>query len=173
MSFCSLFVFFCFYSLTAVGFTDPDHFEQDRSSVKALVFLSATCPCSQSHVEHLNQLSSEYSEFHIYGVITDEPEAKEKIKQYYTSERFKFPIIEDPNQILVQKYNALKTPHVVLVQKDQSGKFQKIYEGGVSDQRKLSEAKARFLEENLNALKNGEPLPYKQGRSLGCYIRRL
>lgn len=176
LSLFSIVILMCFYSSVSLGYSKPSHFEKESSQLKAIVFLSASCPCSQSHVNHLNRLNSMYSDFKLYGVITDERTAtnNERVEQYYTQERFQFPIIDDPDQTLVKAYNALKTPHVVLLrQEEEGGGFKKLYEGGVTDQRQFSSSQQKFLAENLEALKKGESVPHKQGRSLGCYIRRF
>ncbi len=162
-------------TLKTLGFSNSTEFEKNQSELKALVFLSATCPCSQSHVDHLNQLVKLYPQFKLFGVITDDSssEQKEVIQNYYSKERFEFPIIKDPEMKLVKTYNALKTPHIVLLKKDKNSSYIKLYEGGVTDQRQFSMSKNKFLAENLTALNNKTPLPHKQGRSLGCYIRRF
>ncbi len=167
-------VIYCF-SWAAYGFTNPSVFEKENSELKALVFLSASCPCSRSHIDHLNKLNASNSNLKVFGVITDDqsPSNLKKLEQYYTKENFKFPILKDPTQSLVKKYDALKTPHVVLLKKQKNGKFQKIYEGGVTDQRQFSRSKNKFLAENLAALKQSKPIPHEKGRSLGCYIRRF
>ncbi len=159
----------------AQAFASPHAFENESSDLKALVFLSSYCPCSKSHVGHLNELSQAFPGVKIFGVITDDMSggSKKMVEGYYSQKRFRFPIIADPKQKLVKEYKALKTPHVVLAKKAPNGKFTKIYEGGLTDKREYSKAGRKFLEENLMALKDNKELPHSQGRSLGCYIRRL
>ncbi len=166
----------CVYSLLSEAYHIPKDFEEDKAELKALVFLSVFCPCSQSHVEHLNELEKRYRNLKIYGVITDEfsSENLPKIKDYYTEKKFKFPIIKDTKQRLVARYKALKTPHVILLKKKkEQNQYDAIYAGGVTDQRDFSRSDKKYLQENLIAYNSQKPLPYKNGRSLGCYIRRF
>ncbi len=159
----------------ALAYDSVDSFMQKNDPVKALVFLSKDCPCSRSHVDHLNQVSREFPSIPIYGVITDTvgPLNQQSLTDYFNIKNFYFPLIKDSEQKLVQQFKALKTPHVVLLKRQPNNNYTIIYEGGATDQRDASLAKTFFLKENLKALQNKEPLPFAQGKSLGCYIRRL
>jgi hypothetical protein len=156
------------------GFATPQKFESDTSPLKALVFVSSSCPCSRSHIEHLNQLNKDNPDLQLFAVITDpNATATEVLSEYYSPKNFQFSIIQDSQQSLVKKYRALKTPHVVLLERQKDQSYKMIYEGGVSNHRTFAKADKKFLAENLQALSKNQPLPYQQGRSLGCYIRRL
>jgi hypothetical protein len=150
-------------------------FDADTSPIKALVFLSDACPCSRSHVEHLNQLKADG--LNIYGVISEPPyagmptERRQIQEEYFKSAGFQFPFVNDPTQSLVKKYHALKTPHVTLFQK-QGDHYEIIYEGGVTNQKDFAKSTVHYLEENWHALKAGHAPKYNHGFSLGCYIRR-
>ncbi|MCJ8275333.1 MAG: redoxin domain-containing protein [Bdellovibrionales bacterium] len=164
-----------FLFLTSVShahFIKPDVFETETSQLKALVFLSHKCPCSRSHVDHMKSLLTQYTDLKIYGVISEPLEENDsKGRNYFSPDRFPFPIIEDPQQSLVKKYRALKTPHVSLFQK-RSNKFELIYEGGLTDQKVFNQSGTFYLAENLEALSKGLKPIHRQGFSLGCYIKR-
>ena len=166
------FLFLFITSAQAASYEDASDFFKKTDDYKALVFLSKDCPCSKSHVSHLNELQQEFKAIPLYGVIADLADEKE-IASYFNSKNISFPLISDPQQKLVKQFKALKTPHVVLLKKQPNNQYSVIYEGGVSDQRDGAKAKTFFLKENLLALQNNKPLPYAQGKSLGCYIRRL
>lgn len=172
-----LFILFAvlFCQLTVYGFQSVKNFNNDTSDYKVLVFLSSTCPCSNSHVQHLNELNNVDSRIQFFGVITDNMKSRNsnEISGYYSGKGFSFPLIEDQQQILIKKYKALKTPHVTVLKRDQNGKYSTVYEGGVTDSRFFDRAKKYYLKENLNALLKGNELKFKNGKSLGCYIRRI
>lgn len=157
-------------SFSFAAYEAPDKFLNDKSETKVLVFLSEKCPCSVSHINHLNALVSEYKDVSFYGVISEPAQNKEQEKvllSYFTEENFKLPLIEDVNQTLVTKYKALKTPHVTLISK---GKI--LYQGGLTSNKSFKDSGKKYLSENLKRLKNGESVKYANGSSLGCYIRR-
>ncbi len=158
------------------SFLQPDDFENQNNTNKVLIFLSKDCPCSHSHIEHINKLTRDFPNFSFFGVITDTISDKNitKLENYYSNHNFKFPIIKDKFQILVKKYKALKTPHAIVI----SSRFKNtnsyiVYSGGVSDSYKFSNFKKLYLKENLISLSQTNTLKYAHGKSLGCYIRRL
>lgn len=167
---------FLFYSSISFAYLTPENFDSSTAKYKVLVFLSQKCPCSQSHVDHINSLAKNKN-IKFFGVITDKitDENQGKIKDYFSEKQFAFPIINDPNHILVKKYRALKTPHVTIVESDSNNSVENkvLYQGGVSNHRFYSQATQKFLKENIEALSNNQKIIYKQGPSLGCYIRRI
>lgn len=160
-----------FVSSPLHAFERPEAFFKDSSAIKVLIFLSKDCPCSKSHGDHLNQLSQEFKQISFYGVITDRESNDVEVSTYFKT--FLFPIISDPQQSLVKQFKALKTPHVVLLKRQPNNQETILFEGGVSDQRDGTSAKVYYLKDNLKALLTNQPLPYAQGKSLGCYIRRI
>lgn len=165
---------FVFLFFSQADFFKPKDFEQDRSEIKALVFLSSTCPCSQSHITHLESLVQQFPGIGIYGVMTDSlanPEERERVHKYFSA--LKIKVIEDHDMTLVKTYGALKTPHVSLFAKNKNDSYDKVYEGGVSNNHQFDKATLRYLQENLQALSSKNELKYKNGHSLGCYIRRI
>jgi peroxiredoxin len=167
--------FLLVFSFNSFALETSEDFFKNSSDVKVLVFLSKDCPCSKSHVEHLNQLHQDFSSMAIFGVIADpvDKDEAQETADYFSSKNFKFPLLNDPEQKLIKQFKALKTPHVVVLKKQPSNNYTVIYEGGVSDQRKAENASVFFLRENLQALQNNKHLPFAQGKSLGCYIRRI
>lgn len=165
---------FLMFVSQAQALTKVEQFTEDSNPIKVLVFLSYQCPCSQSHIQHLNDLALKYRQIKFYGVITDifTQASSADIQGYFSSKNFKFPIIKDEEQDLIRKYRALKTPHTVILKKLNS-EYKIIYEGGVSDRRDFSQSTRKFLSENLHAISRGHSVKYEHGKSLGCYIRRL
>ncbi len=161
---------------TQASYLLPQAFETETSNYKLLVFLSEKCPCSRSHIVHVKDLMNEYPELKVFGVISEPARntQEQKLKDdYFKKKKFGFPIIDDPKQTLVKKYQALKTPHVTLLslQKDQSYKV--VYEGGLTDSKEYSKGSKKFLEESLKALKANQEIKIKNGFCLGCHIRRF
>jgi thiol-disulfide isomerase/thioredoxin len=170
----SLFILLVQFSHAA--FLEPDAFLNDNKKIKALVFLSESCPCSRSHMQHLSELQKNYPQVSIYGVMTDrmaKSEDRQRIEKYYLSAEVKFPMIKDEQMKLVKLYGALKTPHVTLLTLGKDGAYEKVYEGGVSNDREFKSTSTKYLQENLEALLNEKKVIYKANHSLGCYIRRI
>lgn len=156
------------------AFQSVNDLYRSPSENKVILFLSSKCPCSCSHTEHLNQLHKKYhAKYEFWGVITESYSNSDLpwLRELYESEKFSFPIIWDPQQKLIQKYGALKTPHVTIV-KGRGSKEEILYQGGVSSKSQFVADSTHYLEENLQALSTTHQVKFKNGRSLGCYIQR-
>lgn len=131
-----------------------------------VVFLSAKCPCSNSHIVELKNLSKEFSDFEFVGVHSngDEPAAK----AYFENIALPFRVIEDKNFALANQLKALKTPHVFVL--DHDGKT--LYQGGVSDSKKFERATKKYLRAALTDIHEGRAVATAEGRTLGCEISR-
>ncbi len=158
------------------GYLAPDSFESEDSRYKLLVFLSEKCPCSRSHIRHIKNLMNAYPDLKVYGVISEpakNKKQKDQKNQYFLKTDFGFPIIEDTDQLLVKKYKALKTPHVVLVKQEIANQPAVIYQGGLTDSKIYSSNSKKYLETAMNESSNGKDVKVKNGFCMGCYIRRF
>lgn len=133
-----------------------------------VVFLSATCPCSNSHIGELSALAHEHPDFNFIGVHSNTDESKESTVAYFEKAKLPFSVIQDTHAALANQYKALKTPHAFIV----NPKNEIVYRGGVSNSHDFGRADRRFLREALNDLENGRAVKTPEGRTLGCAISR-
>ncbi len=142
----------------------------DSLSQKGLVvvFLSAKCPCSHSHVAELKSLHEKYKSFEFVGIHSNTDEAEEFTKDYFQKAQLPFTVIQDPNAKLADQLKAYKTPHVFVFNKQ--GEI--AYQGGVSDSNKFDHSEKKFLREALEDLDSGHAVRTASSRSLGCAISR-
>lgn len=176
--FITIFISFLFSVrvFAANDYLKPDVFENEKASLKMLVFLSEKCPCSKSHIAHVQELMDHYKELKVYGVISEPArnQKEEKIKNsYFQNEKFGFPIINDQEQFLVKKYQALKTPHVVLLEKTKHEDYKVVYEGGLTDSKHYNPTSKKYVEDALKQISKNEKVRIKNGFCLGCHIRRF
>lgn len=148
---------------TASDFLSWQDFEKE-SSPKSLVFISSECPCSKSHIKHIKSVISKNPKMKVFAVSTESMEDQE-VKDYYKN--LGLTVIKDKESVLLNKYKALKTPHVTVIE---SGKI--VYQGGVTNKKDPKSATKFYFRDVLKALSSNTPPPYKNGRSLGCYIPR-
>lgn len=133
-----------------------------------LVFLSAKCPCSNSHVHEVKKLSEKYKDFQFVAVHSNVDEDLKLTNAYFTNANFKFPVIQDKNNEIADKLTALKTPHAFIYL--QNG--EKAYEGGVSNSKDCEKSDRLLLREALEDLDMGTKVRTPEGRTLGCAITR-
>lgn len=133
-----------------------------------LVFLSARCPCSNSHVPVLTQLAAEYREFNFVAVHSNADEPMEEAKKYFSALQLPFPVIRDHELKLANEFRALKTPHAFIL----SPSGQILYKGGITNSSQAPAADKNFLREALADLTVGKAVRTADGRTLGCEIKR-
>lgn len=133
-----------------------------------IVFLSAKCPCSNSHIDILKNLSKSYPDFAFVGVNANADESEAMAKTYFKNAALPFPVLRDSGFKLADQFKALKTPHVFLLSPD--GKI--VYKGGVTNSAHGPKADENYLKDALNDVHNGRPVKVANSRTLGCIISR-
>ena len=133
-----------------------------------VVFMSAKCPCSDSHTVLVKDLSEQFKDFNFVVVHSNTDEAIDSSKDYFANAHFSFPVIQDEDGKLADQFRALKTPHAFLMDKD--GKI--LYKGGVTSSKKGPEADTHYLKEALTDVNEGKNVRVAEGRTLGCIIKR-
>ena len=143
-----------------------------KKDSKALVvaFLSSKCPCSASHEKPLNEL---YNQFRAQGIEfvainSNADETDEQRKGHFSLAQLQFPVLKDLNTNWADKFKALKTPHIFVL--NPSGEV--IYRGGVDDSARAENSKVHFLKAALTSIVAGEKIKTPEGRALGCAISR-
>ena len=144
--------------------------EANLNQKKGLVvlFLSAKCPCSNSHMTEIKNLAGEYKDFSFIAIHSNADESVEFSKPYFEKMALPFPVIQDQNTEIADRLQAFKTPHAFIL----SDKGDIVYQGGVSNSKDCSKADQLYLREALIDLQAGQKVRKPEGRTLGCSIAR-
>lgn len=170
----TLFLSVCFASIQAGPIQGWDLRSQNNVEVaaakaaRAVVFLSAKCPCSNSHVEHLNNLQKNFPQIQFIGIHSNSDESKDDSVTYFSNRGFSFPILHDVAGKWADDLKALKTPHAYLISPE--GKV--LFHGGVTSSNDANRAKEFFLRDALQAFTENKEIKKKEARALGCAITR-
>jgi peroxiredoxin len=142
-------------------------FETEKPTA-VVVFMSARCPCSESHERKLKGLASQFRDVAFVGVHSNADESFEMGKAHFKKSDFPFPVLRDSNSELANRFGAVKTPHAFVL----NARGDVLYQGGVDDTHSADAAKKEYLKEALTAIKSGREPDPKIGRTLGCAIQR-
>lgn len=143
----------------------PIKIELNSQKAKVLIFLSANCGCTNSHITHLEALSSEYADYaDFYGVLSNEEENVSDARAYFEKLKVNFPVIR--SVLLAEKLKATHTPMAFVYSKTGTLEFS----GGVSDSTDLSSAKEFYLKTVLESLRKNEKVPFSSKKVKGCAI---
>lgn len=141
--------------------------QEKRGTV--IIFLSAVCPCSDSHLPEIKQLAAEFSDFQFLGIHSNLDEDEEVTKKYFSQASLPFPVLQDENQVWANEWKALKTPHAFVLLKN--GNL--AYQGGVSSSQRFSESvDKKYLRLAIQEITEGKSVSNPEGRTLGCIIAR-
>lgn len=143
-------------------------FELNSKRGMVVVFLSAVCPCSNSHVEELKTLAKKYKNFDFLAIHSNTNEDEAMARTYFEKTQLGFPVIQDNKAQLADLFSAYKTPHVFVL--NAQGSI--LYKGGVSNSRDFSKSDKNFLREALDDIESGKAVRAPEGRTLGCVIAR-
>ena len=141
---------------------------KDHPGGLVVVFLSARCPCSQSHVDALRSLAGRFPGYAFVGVHSNSDEPLSEAERVFEKAHLPFPLIEDQDAKLANRFSALKTPHAYVL----NSLGEVVYRGGVSSSRDYSRARKKYLEEALLDLQAGQKVRNPETRTLGCVIKR-
>lgn len=133
-----------------------------------LVFLSARCPCSNSHVAALRSLAKEFKAFSFVAVHSNVDESPDEAKVYFKGADLPFTVLQDEGTKIADEYKALKTPHAFILSPE--GRI--LYKGGVTNSNRAEKADQFFLREALTDIQADRPVKVSEGRALGCNISR-
>jgi hypothetical protein len=133
-----------------------------------VVFLSAKCPCSNSHVKVLNELSKKYPKFRFVAFHSNSDETIREAQDYFQKNPLNFQVLKDKNSKTADALKAYKTPHAFIL--NQKGEI--VYKGGVTDSSTAERASRNYLEEALADINQDIPIRLAEGRTLGCVIMR-
>ncbi len=140
----------------------------DRSVYVVAYFLNGQCPCSQSHFDHLNELQKKYAKISFVGFHSNKSMNLKKAMKAYANYSIDFPILLDKELKYANIFNALKTPHVFILNK--TGEV--VYHGGATNSRNPKKASKFYLKDALAEITDGKEITIKQTKTLGCYIQR-
>jgi len=146
----------------------PVKAEAEKKKGVVVVFLSAVCPCSNSHVQELRALTKKFPDFAFFGVHSNTDEKKEPTQAYFKNVNMPFPVIHDFDAKIADLFKASKTPHVFVLKAN----GEPAYSGGVSSSRNFDNADRKYLREALTDLQQDRSVRTPEGRTLGCVITR-
>jgi peroxiredoxin len=143
-----------------------------------VVFMCNTCPVVKAYENRIIELNNKFSDKG-YPVIAinsndmtvspgDSYEAMQKLAK---EKGFSFQYLYDESQAVTKKYGATNTPHVYVLSK-KDGKLEVEYVGAIDNNRDdPTMADKKYVEDAVNALLKGEPVPVAQTKAIGCGIK--
>lgn len=145
--------------------------EDYAGKILVLEFWSFKCPVSLAYDERVAQLQSKYSqrEVVVLAVASNRNESPVEVQRNAANLKLPFPVLLDRDGALADKVGATHTPSVVIL--DRTGKLS--YRGAIDNNKRTDErGRVAYVEEALDALLAGLPVPQAETKVFGCSIKR-
>ncbi len=123
------------------------HLKKNKASV--IVFLLPDCPACESYSRTLNELREKYKNagFEFYGIFPGKLNTPEEMISYQKRYKITFPLLQDPDNLLVKSMHAGIVPSVFLI----DNKENILYKGRIDDwMYALGKRKAVLLLDNIH-----------------------
>ncbi len=136
-----------------------------------VMFIATECPVSNAYNERMADLADRYGKKGIafVGINSNKAESSEDVRKHATAHGFSFPVVKDPNNAVADRFGALVTPEIFVV----DGARTILYHGRIDDNRKADKVGKKDLDEALTALLGGKKVSADQQRAFGCTIKRV
>ncbi len=140
-----------------------------------VIFTCNACPYAKAYEDRIIELHNKYASLG-YPVVAINPNDKDvqpadsydKMKERAKEKKFPFNYLYDETQEIAKTYGATRTPHVYLLDKNRVVK----YIGAIDDNSEsASDVKEKYLENAIDALRNGKDVATKETKAVGCGIK--
>lgn len=142
-----------------------------------VVFTCNHCPYAKLYEQRIIDLDKKYRAKGFPVIAINPNEATEADDNYANMQArakqkgYPFPYLSDETQEIAKSYGAKRTPDIYLVEKV-DGKYIVKYAGALDDSPQDSgSAQKKYLEQAIDALLAGKPVPTSVTRSVGCSIK--
>jgi len=147
--------------------------EWARSKAVVIFFTTTDCPLSNNYVPEMNRIQKAYAGRGVafYAVQADTTIPDAEVRRHTRDFGFSFPVLFDPEHLLVRMTGATVTPEVALL----SGAGDVVYLGRI-DNRNEDLGKSRTvttefdLRDALDAVLAGRPVARPHTTAIGCGI---
>lgn len=151
-------------------------FDQD---VVVVIFLGTECPLAKLYAPGLGRMEKQFdhSKVAVVGIDSNRQDSIQEIASYAQRHKLDFPILKDPGNEIADRFAAIRTPEVFVLDKDRVVR----YWGRIDDQYGFAEGVGfqrpaptrRDLVEAVDELLAGEEVSVPITKALGCHIGRV
>lgn len=143
-----------------------------------VIFDCNTCPYSKAYNSRIIALNETFKPkgFPVVTINANDPsmspgDSFEEMAAQAKKKKYSFPYLFDETQEVARDFGATNTPHVFVLQKEGDG-FKVAYIGAIdNNSRDASAADKKYVEDAVNALLTGKPVPTEKTKAIGCGIK--
>lgn len=152
--------------------------DYSKSEGVIVIFDCNTCPYSKAYNDRIIALNKKYASkgFPVITINANDPKISagdsfEEMADQAKRKKYDFPYLVDESQNVARAFGATNTPHVFVLNNDEKT-FKVAYIGAIDDNsRDASAVSKRYVEDAVNALLEGKPVPSTKTKAIGCTIK--
>lgn len=136
-----------------------------------MIFVSTRCPYSNDYELRMEELSHAAAQhgFGFVGINSNRTEPAEEVTEHSKADHLTFTILKDTANRFADTLGASFTPESYVF--DQAWTLR--YHGRIDDSRNIANVSTRDLQDTLDALAAGKPVPVGETKAFGCTIKRV
>jgi peroxiredoxin len=152
----------------------------DYTSAKGaiVIFDCNTCPYSRAYNERIIGLNKKYAKkgFPVIAINANDPQISpgdsyNEMVDQAKRKKYDFPYLVDETQKVARTFGATNTPHVFVLTRT-GADFKVAYIGTIdNNSRDASDVTKKYVEEAVDALLDGKPVPRTNTKAIGCTIK--
>lgn len=153
---------------------------KDYTSAKGfiVIFTCNHCPYSVAYEDRIIELDKDFKKkgYPVIAINPNNPVAYPedsfpKMIERASQKKFTFPYLFDAKQTIYPKYGATKTPHVYILEKENTNLIVK-YIGAIDNNYKDANlASKHYVKDAINALLSNTEITVKETKAIGCSIK--
>lgn len=137
-----------------------------------IIFDCNTCPYSKAYNDRIIRLNEIYFSkgYPLIAINANDGsgDSYDDMVRMAKKKNYKYPFLFDETQEVAKAYGATNTPHVFMLTRE----LKVAYIGAIDDSARDAEAATKhFVEDAVNALMAGKPVPVTKTKAIGCGIR--
>lgn len=137
-----------------------------------VIFDCNTCPYSKAYNQRIIDLNEKYAAkgFPVITINANEGsgDSYDEMVRIANKKKYKFPYLYDESQEIAKTYGATNTPHVFVLNQQ----LKVSYIGAIDDNaRNAASATKKYVEDAVDALLAGKPVPVTKTKAMGCGIK--
>jgi len=141
-----------------------------------VVFICNECPFAKLYSKRLNELSTKYTSLNVpllainsMDTLVYEDESFKYMQLKAKADKFKFPYLQDVDQLVAKNFDAQHTPSAFIIWKEQNQWVIK-YKGAIDDNGQNPSIAIPYVSNNVDALLKNQPVILNETLSFGCRI---
>lgn len=148
---------------------------ESPDQIHVVCFLGAECPMARAYGSRLNELTNEFKNrgVQIIGVNSNRQDSPADVREYAASLKLEFPVIKDKDNVIADRFGAIRTPEVFVLDSQLNVK----YHGRIDDQYTPGTIRHAALRNDLQiALEEmlaGKPVSTSTTKVTGCLIGKV